>query len=35
MRYTVGMMGQRIVVPLKHFLPLRLYERLWRGALGM
>lgn len=35
MRYTVGLRGQRIVAPLKRFLPSRLYERLLRGALGM
>jgi len=35
MRYTVGLRGQRIVAPLKRFLPSRLYERIMRGALGM
>ncbi len=35
MRYTVGLRGQRMVAPLKRFLPSRLYERLLRGALGM
>ena len=35
MRYTVGLRGQRVVAPLKRFLPSRLYERILRGALGM
>jgi NAD(P)-dependent dehydrogenase (short-subunit alcohol dehydrogenase family) len=35
MRYTVGMMGQRIVVPLKRFLPQRLFEWLFRRVVGL
>ncbi|MBS0550041.1 MAG: SDR family oxidoreductase, partial [Proteobacteria bacterium] len=34
MRYTVGRRDQRMVAPLKRFLPSRLYERILRGALG-
>jgi NAD(P)-dependent dehydrogenase (short-subunit alcohol dehydrogenase family) len=35
MRYTVGMMSQRIVSPLKRFMPQRLYELILRSALGL
>lgn len=35
MRYPVGMLGQRIVVPLKRFLPQRLFEWLLRRVLGI
>lgn len=35
MRYTVGMMGQRIVVPLKRFLPQGLFEWLFRRVVGL
>jgi NAD(P)-dependent dehydrogenase (short-subunit alcohol dehydrogenase family) len=34
-RYTVGMMGQRIVVPLKKFLPQSLFEWLFRRVVGL
>jgi NAD(P)-dependent dehydrogenase (short-subunit alcohol dehydrogenase family) len=34
-RYSVGMFGQRIVVPLKRFLPQRLFEWAARQAFGM
>src|SRR5579864_5453928 len=35
MRYTVGMFGQRMVVPLKRFLPQRLFEWLARRVFGV
>ena len=35
LRYTVGMPGQRIVVPLKRLLPQRLFEALLMRALGL
>src|SRR5580704_2115781 len=35
MRYSVGMMGQRIVVPLRRFLPQALFEWLFRRAVGL
>jgi len=35
LRYTVGMMGQRIVVPLKKFLPQSLFEWLFRRVVGL
>jgi NAD(P)-dependent dehydrogenase (short-subunit alcohol dehydrogenase family) len=35
MRYSVGMMGQRIVVPLKRFLPQALFEWLFRRVVGL
>jgi NAD(P)-dependent dehydrogenase (short-subunit alcohol dehydrogenase family) len=35
LRYTVGMPGQRIVVPLKRILPQRLFESLLVRALGL
>lgn len=35
MRYTVGLLGQRIVVPLKRFLPQRLFEWLFRRVVGL
>jgi NAD(P)-dependent dehydrogenase (short-subunit alcohol dehydrogenase family) len=35
LRYTVGMPGQRIVVPLKRVLPQRLFEALLVRALGL
>jgi NAD(P)-dependent dehydrogenase (short-subunit alcohol dehydrogenase family) len=35
MRYTVGMMGQRIVVPLKKLLPQSLFEWLFRLVIGL
>jgi NAD(P)-dependent dehydrogenase (short-subunit alcohol dehydrogenase family) len=35
MRYTVGMLGQRIVVPLKRYLPQRLFEWLFCRVLGL
>jgi NAD(P)-dependent dehydrogenase (short-subunit alcohol dehydrogenase family) len=35
LRYTVGMMGQRIVVPLKNFLPQSLFEWLFRRVIGL
>jgi hypothetical protein len=35
MRYTVGMMSQRIVVPLKRFLPQGLFEWLFRRVIGL
>ncbi len=34
-RYTVGMYSQRIVVPLKRFLPQRLFEWFLRRAFGI
>jgi NAD(P)-dependent dehydrogenase (short-subunit alcohol dehydrogenase family) len=34
-RYSVGMLGQRIVLPLKRFLPQRLFERILATALGV
>jgi hypothetical protein len=34
-RYSVGMLSQRIVVPLKRLLPQRLYEALLIRALGL
>lgn len=34
-RYSVGMLSQRIVVPLKRLLPQRLYEALLVRALGL
>jgi NAD(P)-dependent dehydrogenase (short-subunit alcohol dehydrogenase family) len=34
-RYTVGMTGQRIVVPLKKFLPQSLFEWLFRRVVGL
>ncbi len=33
-RYSVGMLGQRIVIPLKRFLPGRLFETILGSALG-
>ncbi len=35
MRYTVGMIGQRIVVPLKRFLPQSLFEWLFCRVVGL
>ena len=35
LRYTVGNLGQRIVVPLKRYLPQRLFERVLVLALGL
>jgi hypothetical protein len=35
MRYTVGMIGQRIVVPLKRFLPQSLFEWLFCRFVGV
>ena len=35
LRYSVGMLGQRIVVPLKRLLPQRLFELLLVLALGL
>ena len=35
LRYSVGMLGQRIVVPLKRLLPQRLFERVLTIALGL
>jgi NAD(P)-dependent dehydrogenase (short-subunit alcohol dehydrogenase family) len=35
MRYTVGMIAQRIVVPLKRFLPQSLFERLFCRVIGV
>jgi NAD(P)-dependent dehydrogenase (short-subunit alcohol dehydrogenase family) len=35
MRYTVGMAGQRIVVPLKRLLPQSLFEWLFRRVVGL
>jgi NAD(P)-dependent dehydrogenase (short-subunit alcohol dehydrogenase family) len=35
MRYSVGMMGQRIVVPLKRLLPQSLFEWLFRLVIGL
>ena len=35
MRYTVGMLGQRIVVPLKRLLPQGLFEWLFRQVIGL
>jgi len=35
LRYSVGMLGQRIVVPLKRVLPQRLFERVLVLALGL
>lgn len=35
MRYTVGMLGQRIVVPLKRLLPQNLFEWLIRRVVGL
>jgi NAD(P)-dependent dehydrogenase (short-subunit alcohol dehydrogenase family) len=34
-RYTVGMLGQRIVVPLKRLLPQRLFEALLVRVMGL
>ncbi|HEU4387943.1 MAG TPA: SDR family oxidoreductase [Blastocatellia bacterium] len=34
-RYTVGMLGQRIVVPLKRILPQRIFEWAFRKAVGL
>jgi NAD(P)-dependent dehydrogenase (short-subunit alcohol dehydrogenase family) len=34
-RYSVGMAGQRIVVPLKRFLPGRVFDAVLRTALGV
>jgi hypothetical protein len=34
-RYTVGLLGQRIVVPLKRFLPGKLFEAVVGAALGV
>lgn len=34
-RYSVGMLGQRIVVPLKRLLPQRVYEAILIRALGL
>jgi len=35
LRYTVGQLGQRIVVPLKRYLPQRLFEFVLVRALGL
>jgi NAD(P)-dependent dehydrogenase (short-subunit alcohol dehydrogenase family) len=35
LRYTVGMASQRIVVPCKRFLPQRLFEWIFRRAMGV
>jgi NAD(P)-dependent dehydrogenase (short-subunit alcohol dehydrogenase family) len=35
LRYTVGMLGQRIVVPLKRFLPQTLFEWLFCRVVGL
>jgi len=35
MRYSVGMVGQRIVIPLKRFLPQALFEWLFRRVVGL
>jgi NAD(P)-dependent dehydrogenase (short-subunit alcohol dehydrogenase family) len=35
MRYSVGMLSQRIVVPLKRFLPQRSYEWLLCRVIGL
>jgi NAD(P)-dependent dehydrogenase (short-subunit alcohol dehydrogenase family) len=35
LRYSIGMLGQRIVVPLKRLLPQRLFEWALRKALGL
>lgn len=35
LRYSVGMFGQRLVVPLKRLLPQRLFEWALRRALGL
>jgi NAD(P)-dependent dehydrogenase (short-subunit alcohol dehydrogenase family) len=35
MRYSVGMLGQRVVLPLRRFLPQRLFERILGAALGV
>lgn len=35
LRYSVGMWDQRMVLPLKRFLPQRLFERLLSTALGV
>jgi len=35
MRYTVGMLGQRIVVPLKRFLPQTLFEWIFSRVVGL
>jgi NAD(P)-dependent dehydrogenase (short-subunit alcohol dehydrogenase family) len=35
MRYTVGMMSQRVVVPLKRFLPQSVFEWLFRRFVGL
>jgi len=34
-RYSVGMLGQRIVVPLKRLLPQRFFESLFRLVIGL
>jgi len=34
-RYTVGLLGQRIVAPLKRFLPGKLFEAIVGGAMGV
>ncbi len=34
-RYTVGLLGQRIVVPLKRFLPGKLFEAIVGAAMGV
>ena len=35
LRYTIGMISQRIVVPLKRFLPQRVFEAVLRRALAL
>ena len=35
MRYSVGMLGQRIVAPLKRFLPQRIFEWLFCRVIGL
>jgi hypothetical protein len=35
MRYSVGMLGQRILVPLKRFLPQRIFEWLFCRVIGL
>jgi len=35
LRYSVGMIGQRVVLPLKRFLPHRLFETIVGGAMGV
>jgi NAD(P)-dependent dehydrogenase (short-subunit alcohol dehydrogenase family) len=35
MRYSVGKWSQRVVIPLKRFLPQRIFERLFRAFMGL